>query len=244
MFQDWDYQNTDVRPKVSVDEDGEKRYTPRDSSPRFLVDQLEDLYFAKYGKTHKGALVFVTDKKYTIPNIAGFSQTSPIRSQGTVIFKGGLNDVSIFAHEIAHMLGLEHTFFKDAKEANDTNTKLGKFTRNQNIADGKKEIEGFIAHAENYLKEDKETIKELKALSNPSPKDLTRLTEKEQSIVRTKKDIIRQKDKLRKIDINKVCGVKVTKAKTKNYMDYINDRTYFAKHQVELAKKECKDFYK
>ncbi len=244
VFQDWEYQKTTIKPTVSVDEDGEKIYGTRDPNPRFLIDKLEDMYFAKYGKTHKGALIFVTDKSYTDPLIQGFSQTSPIRSQGTVIFNGGLSDVSVFAHEIAHMLGMEHTFFKDVADMSSENTKLGDLTRNQSIADGKKEINDLIAYQENYIKEDQENIKKLKAKNNPSPRDLTEIKEGEENIKNTEKSIVRLKDKLRKIDIKRVCGLKVTQAKTKNYMDYINDRTYFAKHQAEIAKKECKDFYK
>ena len=244
VFQDWEFKQKDtIKPTVSVNEDGDNRYKS-DINPRFLIDKLEDLYFAKYGNTHKGALIFVTDKNYKIQNVQGFSQTDPIRSQGTIIFKGGLNDVSVFAHEISHMLGLEHSFFKHATEITDTNKKLGGLTNNKSVADRKKEIEGLIVFKEKYIQNRLNEIKKTKTKNTLSVKDKTKIKDLEDDIKSTKESIIKEKDKLRKIDINKICNLKITKSKTKNYMDYINDRTYFAKHQAELAKKECKGFYK
>ncbi|WP_346881594.1 hypothetical protein [uncultured Algibacter sp.] len=248
IFKDWEYQNTTAKPSISIDEDGEKSYHSSDLSPRFLLDKLEDTYFAKYGNAYKGAIVFVTDKDFNLPNMQGYSQTDPIRSQGTVIFNSGLNDVSVFAHEISHMLGLEHTFFKDATETTNTNDKLGDLPKGKgvkSIVDRKKEIEGLIKHSQNYIKKEQEVIKKIKADNKVlSQRNLNDIKASEESIKDSKKSIDRYKDGLRKIDIARVCNFKVTKTKTKNYMDYINDRTYFAKHQAELARKECKDFYK
>ncbi len=246
-FKHWGYPNTAIKPNTpSFDEDGEKRYHANDITGfRFLPDKFEDAYYAKYGKTYKGALIFVTDQNYEDPTFQGYSQTDPLRSQGIVIFNSGLKIASVYAHELSHMLGLEHTFFKDVAEISNTNTKLGKLTGNKSIADGKKEIQGYITHANKYLKEDQDAIKKIKSEnSSLSQSNLKEIKKLETSIKDIEKNITRYKDNLRKININRVCNFKVTKARTKNYMDYINDRTYFAKHQVELAKKECKDFYK
>jgi DNA-binding transcriptional regulator GbsR (MarR family) len=61
----------------------------------------------------------------------------------------------------------------------------------------------YIAHAENYIKEDKETIKKIKANNkgNPSQEDLQEIKNKEQDIADTKKNLTRYRDNLRKIDI-------------------------------------------
>jgi len=244
-FKNWDYQNTAAKPAVSLDEDGWKQYHSGDINPRFLIDKLEDSYYSKYGKTHKGALIFVTDKNFNIPNLQGLSQTDPIRSQGTVIFAKGLNVPSVYAHELAHILGLQHTFIKDINEFNSTNDKLNNLTRGRSIADKKQEIAETIVYQEDYISNflmkeiEKVKLKNIEQIEKDSDiKDL------EQQVLETKKGIVREKDKLNKLSITTtIANFKMTKEKTKNYMDYITNKTYFHKYQVEIIKEECVKFY-
>ncbi|MDC1162003.1 hypothetical protein OAT18_01035 [Tenacibaculum sp.] len=240
VLSDWEYVNDTLKPAPSTDEDGDKRYHARDlGASVFLLDKLESEYYKKYGKSHKGALIFVSDKGYSDPLIQGYSQTDPIRSQGTIIFNNGLNDATVFAHELGHMLGLEHNFVKDTNELNETNSKLNDLTRSGNVTDRKQQIESNITAYENYLNE-------LKSKKEPTQFENRRITEiPKEDIPNTEKSIIREKDKLRKIDIKTTtANFKVTKGKSKNYMDYINNRTYFNKYQMEIAKNEVNSFYK
>ncbi len=88
-----------------------------------LLDELEDCFYDKYGRSHKGVLVFVLEKDFDRLNTLGYSQNSPLRSQGTIIFKGGIILSDVYSHELGHFLGLEHTFLKE-QNANKINTSI------------------------------------------------------------------------------------------------------------------------
>ncbi len=246
ILQDWNYTQTSLKPKVSVDEDGEKRYHARSlETRRFVLDKLEDAYYKQFDpkKTFKGALIFVTDKDYKEANYQGYSQTDPLRSQGTIVFKKGLQDATVYAHELGHMLGLEHNFFKDLKNLNETNNNLKDLVKGKSISDRKQAINNIIHHQEAYIVKNIEELKELK-LENKS-KNVQIIKEKEEDIESTKKLVQKEKDKLKKISINTtIANLKVVRGKSKNFMDYINDRIYFSKTQAEILKGEANDFYR
>ncbi len=189
-------------------------------------------------------MVFVTDKNYIIPNLQGYSQTDPIRSQGTVIFKPGLGDATVYAHELGHMLGLEHNFVKDFKDLTSINDDLNNLTRNKSVADKKQEIEEDIAFKENYINDDIKKVEELKVKDKLSEKEKKELQGLQENIDETEKSIQKLRNRSQKIDVQTtVANLKVAEGKTKNYMDYISNRIYFAKYQAEIVKKEVVDFY-
>ncbi len=189
-------------------------------------------------------MVFVTDKNYIIPNLQGYSQTDPIRSQGTVIFKPGLGDATVYAHELGHMLGLEHNFVNDINELTSINDNLNNLTRNKSVADKKQEIEEDIAFKENYIKVDIEKINDLKTVREQSQSIKNKILDIQEAIKNTQNSIIQLKDKLQRIDIKTTtANFKVTKGKSKNYMDYINNRTFFSKYQSQIVKEELIKFY-
>ncbi|PIE47827.1 MAG: hypothetical protein CSA40_02100 [Flavobacteriales bacterium] len=247
-FKNWHYgAGATSKPAPSVNEDGKKSYTAR-STEKFVLDKLEEAYYAKYGKTHKGALVFVTDKDFTDSNITdiiqGYSQTDPLRSQGTIIFNSGITNAKVIAHELGHMLGLEHTFFKDATEAADTNDTIDSLALRKNISEGQQEIEDAIAYAESYIEDLEKDIIGIKTKDNITNNDKITIRDKEADINEVKKSIQHYKDNLKRLAIKVAgSGIKTIKGSTNNFMDYTTSRVYFYRHQAEIAKKECKEFY-
>ena len=155
-LKNWDFNATEPdaskRPSPWESEDGDKIYEYKDgkvtNNKRLLLDELEEAYYDKYGKSYNGALLFVTEENYYKPNTLGYSQNNPLRSQGTIVFKGGLSMSEVYVHELGHMLGLEHVFLKtDEDEITEISNNIT--TQDSNITS----YEQNIKNTEEYYKQ-------------------------------------------------------------------------------------------
>ena len=216
--------------------------TALDRTKKFLLDELEQVYNSKYGNNFKGALVFVSDRDFidSSNTTAAYSQNIPLKSQGTIIFKKAISKSHTYVHEIAHMLGLEHTFLET-----DTNSRISdnETTMNENIKNNNE----FIAKCNKKIKNHENRIKKLGYEDDGAPiKDF--IDEEMLKIEKAKEDIKKSKDEIkifkRTLKIRKNYPVKISKSKSLNFMDYHNTKTFFNKIQFEIIKKECVDFYK
>ncbi len=263
-FQDWDFNatepNASKRPAPWESEDGNKFYEYKDgkvaNTKRLLLDELEEAYYDKHGKGYKGALIFVTEESYYKPDTLGYSQNNPLRSQGTIIFKGGLNKSDAYAHELGHMLGLEHVFLKtDEDEVNEIKDDIKREEKNitnfeSDIQSRKELIENRKENIAIEIKrtkdngynddgsvEDQDWVNEQEALINGFRREIDEYNN----------EIIDFEDKIedfkRKIAIEKGSGFKIKKGTSNNFMDYDISRLYFNKFQCLVMREEIKSFY-
>lgn len=208
-----------------------------------LLDELEDMYYATYGREFKGAIIFVSDKEFDNPLIGGYSQTSPLRNQGTIIFNGSNSNADAYAHELGHMLGLSHTFI----EADDINKisksiteQLTPLTKNISARDkyaiDVEDFEDFLKSTLARLESDPNNDKIKKEIENlelEKEKSL-KLLEEVTKLVNNSENII---------SIQKNCGFRITKKTTQNYLDYEIIRLYFQRHQAKRIKEEVIKYY-
>ncbi|MGG6231521.1 hypothetical protein [Tenacibaculum sp. SDUM215027] len=261
-FKDWNFQPTEAdaskRPSIWTSEDGDKMYEYKNgktiNDKRMLLDELEDAYYTKYGRDFKGALLFVTEESYNKPNTLGYSQNNPLRSQGTIIFKGGLSMSDAYAHELGHMLGLEHVFLKTDEIVGIKNNIA---TQNSNITS----YEGNIQNRKELIEDQNKRItretkrtKELGYNDDGSVDDQDFINDQEILINKYKTKIeeynyeikefeAKIQDFKRKIAIEKGRGLKIKKGTSNNFMDYDISRLYFDKFQCLVMQQEVKSFY-
>lgn len=260
-FKDWKFTPTEPdsskRPTIWTSEDGDKMYEYKDGKTnnnlRLLLDELEDAYYTEYGRDFEGALLFVTEENYYKPDTLGYSQNNPLRSQGTIIFKGGLSMSDAYAHEIGHMLGLEHVFLKAGEISEITNNIA---TQNSNITI----YEGNIQNRKELIEDQTKRIG-LKAENTEKYKYNTDGTIDQEYVVEQQAKIDKHKAKIdeynndikefeekiedfkRKIAIEKGRGLKIKKGTSNNFMDYDISRLYFDKFQCLVMQQEVKSFY-
>mgnify|MGYP000745566243 CR=1 FL=1 len=281
-FKNWEFKPTEVnaskRPPESINEDGDKmfEYIEREeeeknelgivtgtkktfktiNDTRLLLDELENEYYTIYGKNFKGALLFVTEENYYKPNTLGYSQNNPLRSQGTIIFKGGLSMSDAYAHELGHMLGLEHVFLKtDEDEITEITNSIAE--QNSNITNYESNIQNrkeLIENQNKRIARETKRTKELGYNDDGTVDDQDWINDQEVLISRHqnkineyKKEIKEFENKIedfkRKIAIEKGRGLKIKKGTSNNIMDYDITRLYFDKFQCLVMQQEIKSFY-
>lgn len=101
--------------KVSyIDDDGKE---VKDADYEHVLDKFLREYkniFERDGEKFKGILLFISNiSKNPEDKEGGVSRTMPVHFREAIVFGKNLKDKSTYAHEIAHALGLEHTFLEE-----------------------------------------------------------------------------------------------------------------------------------
>ncbi|SHL25703.1 DUF4280 domain-containing protein [Flavobacterium chilense] len=104
--------------KVSyIDDDGEEQ---KNVEYEHILDKFLREYkntFETDGKKFRGILLFITNiNKDSNDKEGGVSRTQPVNFREAIVFASNLTNKSTYAHEIAHALGLEHTFWSDVND--------------------------------------------------------------------------------------------------------------------------------
>lgn len=103
-----------------IDDDGEEQ---KNAEYEHILDKFLREYkntFEADGKKFRGILLFITNiNKDSNDHEGGVSRTQPVNFREGIVFASNLKNKSTYAHEIAHALGLEHTFWTDANDANE-----------------------------------------------------------------------------------------------------------------------------
>jgi hypothetical protein len=109
--------------------------------------------FEADGKKFRGILLFITNiNKDPNDHEGGVSRTQPVNFREAIIFASNLTNKSTYAHEIAHALGLEHTFWSDINDATE-------LTKNENYLS---ELKNGIKSNEGSKKANNEAIEKNK----------------------------------------------------------------------------------
>ena len=99
-----------------IDDDGKEQ---NNAEYEHILDKFLRDYKTKFeadGKKFKGILLFITNiNKDPHDQEGGVSRTQPVNFREAIIYGSNLTNVSSYSHEIAHALGLEHYFWRDAE---------------------------------------------------------------------------------------------------------------------------------
>ena len=203
--------------KVSyTDDDGEKQ---KDAEYEHILDKFLRDYkkdFEKDGKKFKGILLFISNISKDPADLeGGVSRTQPVNFREAIVFAKNLKDKSTYAHEIAHALGLEHTFWSDINDATEltkneehlNKLKNGIKSKEDAIIKNKNNIkieQNNIKIANNNIKIHQDRTKEYEAYKKTHPNyykenpDISKyVKEQNAGIENEKKDIEKSKDKIK-----------------------------------------------
>ncbi|MCP2025458.1 hypothetical protein L1276_000598 [Flavobacterium sp. HSC-32F16] len=100
---------------IDDNEDEQKNAQYEHILDKFLRDYKTA--FEADGRKFRGILLFITNiKKDPNDKEGGVSRTKPVNFREAIVFETNLKNKSTYAHEIAHALGLEHTFWSDIND--------------------------------------------------------------------------------------------------------------------------------
>jgi len=242
-----------------IDDDGEER---KNAEYEHILDKFLRDYktaFEADGKKFKGILLFITNiKKQESDKEGGVSRTQPVNFREAIVFALNLTNKSSYAHEIAHALGLEHCFWRDAEyKTNLEETKRGIITNKEAVSSRErnikinqdnirihdnniKEYEAYKKTHPNFYKENptiNKFVTEQKQKALDAEKDIKKLKKENEDI---KKLIKRQGENLNVYRSNKY---KFKEKSTLNIMDYSSRRNTYSNWQWKIMQNDVKSYY-
>ncbi|MBV6881767.1 hypothetical protein NG800_018465 [Epilithonimonas ginsengisoli] len=163
------------------------------------------------------------------PTTGGSSYNNPLTNKHCIIFKSNIGHLPSYAHEIAHTLGLEHTFKEGQtvqQKITDAQNKLTEYRRKQNVERTKKTTH-LSANQVYYSTHPTEKSEAIKALDEN---------------INSYNEIIKYYED--ELNILKKNPYKFEDQKTENIMDYDlqNQKTFF-KWQWRVIEDETKKYY-
>lgn len=163
------------------------------------------------------------------PTTGGSSYNNPLTNKHCIIFKSNIGHLPSYAHEIAHTLGLEHTFKEGQtvqQKITDAQNKLTEYRRKQNVERTKKTTH-LSANQVYYSTHPTEKSEAIKALDEN---------------INSYNEIIKYYED--ELNILKKNPYKFEVQKTENIMDYDlqNQKTFF-KWQWRVIEDETKKYY-
>ena len=246
--------------KVSyIDDDGEEQ---KDRDYEHVLDKFLRDYKEKFEKNSpkfKGIILFVTNiEKDPSDKEGGVSRTTPVNFREAIIFKPNLKDKSTYAHEIGHILGLTHYFWRDAEYNQSLNNlKIGIIQNNAAIGsreanikisesnikihDGNiKEYEEYQKKHPNYYKANPTIDKFVKDQKSGMQKELKEIKKSQEEIKAIEETLVNQENNLNVYKSNKF---KFKETGTSNIMDYSVKTNYYSCWQWQLMQNDVLKFY-
>ncbi|TPG41977.1 PAAR-like protein [Flavobacterium pectinovorum] len=209
-----------------VDENGEVKYIikKKNQIDYITINSYKNKLSADSKKYDSGGIIILSDLECTNSATAAYSRISPLDHYALLVFADAIESKSTYAHELGHMLGLEHTFCDEDV--------LGK----------RKEIENYITETieKLNLQIKEEEIKNQISEINKSPKPLKDQKKLITEFKGTEKEIkyVKKRTFIETIDHSNVYYSIIIK----KYKDYINDKTNYSSYIWDSEKLNKQQF--
>ncbi len=123
----------DLLEEDGIDNEGNIKYKIKKQNDidYITIDAYKKKLNAKLKNYDSGGIIILSDFECTDSNIVAYSRDSPVDHYALFVYSSGINTKVNYSHEIGHMLGLKHIFFRNKDIEN---FKISKTYINEKIA--------------------------------------------------------------------------------------------------------------
>lgn len=215
------------------------------------------------GKIYEGGIIILCDFESSDLSTGAYSRTSPLNHYALIVYYSNTGSKDTYAHEIGHMLGLDHLFYDSKELTSFSNSKSYYKTLKTNLSNKtkesypfytykqvrakiltlKKSLNNFIANQQKYITDKEKNIIQGKA-SNGTFTYNGKTVTKQEYISLVQKDIEKQKiyinenkEALKALETSSIKDFEEFKA---NFNILKNDSIKLDKEFIEMYEKEWK----